>query len=65
MVVESLQYYRNHLTSHFVSNVDGDHLAEVLKKLDPETTLFVIVSKTFGTQETLTNALSIKEWFLV
>jgi glucose-6-phosphate isomerase len=64
MVVESLQYYKNHLTTHFVSNVDGDHVNEVIKKLNPETTLFVIVSKTFTTQETLSNANTIKEWFL-
>ena len=64
MVVEALQYYKNHLTTHFVSNVDGDHVNEVLKKLNPETTLFVIVSKTFTTQETLSNATTIKEWFL-
>lgn len=64
MVVESLQYYKNHLTTHFVSNIDGDHVNEVIKKLDPETTLFVIVSKTFTTQETLTNATTIREWFL-
>ena len=64
MVVESLQYYKNHLTTHFVSNVDGDHVNEVIKKLDPETTLFVIVSKTFTTQETLSNANTLKAWFL-
>lgn len=64
MVVEALQYYKNHLTTHFVSNVDGDHVNEVVKKLDPETTLFVVVSKTFTTQETLSNATTIKEWFL-
>ncbi|WP_298238710.1 glucose-6-phosphate isomerase [uncultured Algibacter sp.] len=64
MVVDSLQFYKNHLTTHFVSNVDGDHVNEVIKKLDPETTLFVIVSKTFTTQETLSNANTIKEWFL-
>lgn len=64
MVVDSLQYYKNHLTTHFVSNVDGDHVNEVIKKLDPETTLFVIVSKTFTTQETLSNANTIREWFL-
>ena len=64
MVVEALQYYKNKLTTHFVSNVDGDHVNEVLKKLNPETTLFVIVSKTFTTQETLSNANTIKEWFL-
>lgn len=64
MVVDALQYYKNHLTTHFVSNVDGDHVNEVIKKLDPETTLFVIVSKTFTTQETLSNANTIKAWFL-
>ena len=64
MVVEALQYYKNHLTTHFVSNVDGDHVNEVIKTLDPETTLFVIVSKTFTTQETLSNANTIKDWFL-
>ena len=65
MVVDSLQYYKNHLTTHFVSNVDGDHVNEVIKKLNPETTLFVIVSKTFTTQETLSNANTLKEWFLM
>jgi glucose-6-phosphate isomerase len=64
MVVEALQYYKNHLNVHFVSNVDGDHVNEVIKKLNPETTLFVIVSKTFTTQETLTNSETIREWFL-
>ena len=64
MVVDSLQYYKNHLTTHFVSNVDGDHVNEVIKNLNPETTLFVIVSKTFTTQETLSNATTIKNWFL-
>ena len=64
MVVESLKYYKNHLNVHFVSNIDGDHVQEVIKNLNPETTLFVIVSKTFTTQETLTNATTIKKWFL-
>ena len=64
MVVEALQFYKNHLNVHFVSNVDGDHVNEVIKKINPETTLFVIVSKTFTTQETLTNSETIKEWFL-
>ena len=64
MVVEALQYYKNHLNVHFVSNVDGDHVQEILKKVNPETTLFVIVSKTFTTQETLTNAETIRAWFL-
>ena len=64
MIVESLQYYKNQLTTHFVSNIDGDHVSEIMKKLNPETTLFVIVSKTFTTQETITNAETIKNWFL-
>ena len=64
MVVEALQFYKNHLNLHFVSNVDGDHVNEILKKVNPETTLFVIVSKTFTTQETLTNAETIRSWFL-
>jgi glucose-6-phosphate isomerase len=64
MVVEALQFYKNHLNLHFVSNIDGDHVNEVIKKLNPETTLFVIVSKTFTTQETLTNSETIREWFL-
>ncbi|NRD19085.1 glucose-6-phosphate isomerase [Winogradskyella eckloniae] len=64
MVVDALQYYKNHLNTHFVSNVDGDHYQEVIKNLNPETTLFVIVSKTFTTQETLSNANSIRAWFL-
>lgn len=64
MVVEALQFYKNHLSVHFVSNVDGDHVNEVIKNLDPETTLFVIASKTFTTQETLSNAETIRSWFL-
>jgi glucose-6-phosphate isomerase len=64
MVVEGLQFYKNHLNVHFVSNVDGDHVNEIIKKLNPETTLFVIVSKTFTTQETLTNSETIRTWFL-
>lgn len=64
MVVEALKFYGNHLKMHFVSNVDGDHVYETLKGLDPETTLFVVVSKTFTTQETLSNATTIKNWFL-
>lgn len=64
MVVESLQFYKNRLNTHFVSNIDGDHVSEILKKINPETTLFVIVSKTFTTQETITNAETIKDWFL-
>jgi glucose-6-phosphate isomerase len=64
MVVDSLKFYKNHLTTHFVSNVDGDHVNEVIKHLNPETTLFVIVSKTFTTQETISNANTIRKWFL-
>ncbi|WP_299531127.1 glucose-6-phosphate isomerase [Ulvibacterium sp.] len=64
MVTEALRFYKNHLRMHFVSNVDGDHVHEVLKELNPETTLFVVVSKTFTTQETLSNAVTIKKWFL-
>lgn len=64
MVVDALAYYKNHLNIHFVSNVDGDHINEVLKDLNPETTLFVIVSKSFTTQETLANATTAKKWFL-
>ncbi|MGB0527660.1 MAG: glucose-6-phosphate isomerase [Flavobacteriaceae bacterium] len=64
MVVDALAYYKNHLKVHFVSNVDGDHINEVLKDLNPETTLFVIVSKSFTTQETLANATTAKKWFL-
>lgn len=64
MVTEALKFYANHLKMHFVSNVDGDHVQEVIKVLNPETTLFVVVSKTFTTQETLSNATTIKKWFL-
>jgi len=64
MVTEALKHYKNHLNVHFVSNVDGDHVQEVIKNIDPETTLFVIVSKSFTTQETLSNATTIKDWFL-
>lgn len=64
MVTEALRPYKNHLTMHFVSNVDGTHIAEVLQKVNPESTLFLIASKTFTTQETMTNANSAREWFL-
>ncbi|MEK9612514.1 MAG: glucose-6-phosphate isomerase [Flavobacteriaceae bacterium] len=64
MIVEALAHYENHLDVRFISNVEGDHHQEVLKGLNPETTLFVIVSKTFTTQETLSNANSIRQWFL-
>ncbi|ENM5891459.1 glucose-6-phosphate isomerase [Vibrio mimicus] len=64
MVTEALVPYKNHLTMHFVSNVDGTHMAETLKKVDPETTLFLVASKTFTTQETMTNAHTARDWFL-
>lgn len=64
MVVDALKFYKNNLRVHFISNIDGDHVNEVLSILDPETTLFIIVSKTFTTQETLTNSETIKRWFL-
>ncbi|KAJ9593198.1 hypothetical protein L9F63_015243 [Diploptera punctata] len=64
MVTEALKPYNKGLKVHFVSNIDGTHLAETLKKLNPETALFIIASKTFTTQETITNATSAKEWFL-
>lgn len=64
MVTEALKPYKNHLGMHFVSNVDGTHIAETLKTLNPETTLFLIASKTFTTQETMTNAHSARDWFL-
>ena len=64
MVTEALAYYKNHLNVHFMSNVDGDHVLEVLKKLTPATTLFVVVSKTFTTQETLSNATTAKQWLV-
>ncbi|GHT12769.1 glucose-6-phosphate isomerase [Planctomycetales bacterium] len=64
MVTEALKPYQKRLNVHFVSNVDGTHIAETLKNLNPETTLFIIASKTFTTQETMTNAESAKRWFL-
>ena len=64
MVTEALRPYKNHLNMHFVSNVVGTHIAEVLKKVNPETTLFLVASKTFTTQETMTNAHSARDWFL-
>ncbi|MGR3807693.1 glucose-6-phosphate isomerase [Pasteurella testudinis] len=64
MVTEALRPYKNHLNMHFVSNVDGTHIAETLKKVNPETTLVLVASKTFTTQETMTNALSARDWFL-
>jgi len=64
MITEALEYYKNHLKVHFVSNVDGDHIHQNLKNFDPETTLFVVVSKTFSTQETLSNATTARTWFI-
>jgi glucose-6-phosphate isomerase len=65
MVTEALKHYsQRDLTSHFVSNIDGTHLAETVRVCNPETTLFIVASKTFTTQETITNATSAREWFL-
>ena len=64
MVVEALKHYSSRLKTHFVSNVDGDHVLEILKDLNPETTLFIVVSKTFTTQETISNASTIKNWLV-
>lgn len=65
MVTEALKTYQKaHIATHFVSNVDGTHIVETLKKVNPETTLFMIASKTFTTQETMTNAHSARSWFL-
>jgi glucose-6-phosphate isomerase len=64
MVTESLSHYKNHIKTHYVSNIDGDHIYNVLNKIKPEKTLFVIVSKTFTTIETLTNAATVRDWFL-
>ncbi|KAJ7764496.1 Glc-6-P isomerase [Mycena maculata] len=65
MVTEALKpYSKRDLTAHFVSNIDGTHIAETLRLCNPETTLFIIASKTFTTQETITNAESARDWFL-
>ena len=64
MVTEALKHYKNHLNIHFVSNIDGTHIAETLAGLNAETTLFLVASKTFTTQETMTNAYSARTWFL-
>ena len=65
MVTEALKPYRKpHIKVHFVSNVDGSHISETLKKVNPETTLFIVASKTFTTQETMTNANTARKWFL-
>lgn len=65
MVTEALKPYGNNgpLKVHFVSNVDGTHIAEVLRRVNPETVLFIIASKTFTTQETIMNAVSAKQWY--
>lgn len=64
MVTEALKPFHRGIRPHFVSNVDGTHIAETVKELNPETTLFIIASKTFTTQETMTNAETAKQWFL-
>lgn len=64
MVTEAMKPYGKGLASHFVSNIDGTHLAETLRKVNAETTLFIVASKTFTTQETITNATSAKNWLL-
>ncbi|MBX4180694.1 glucose-6-phosphate isomerase [Sodalis sp. CWE] len=64
MVNEALRPYKNHLNMHYISNIDGTHFAETVKNLDPSTTLFLVASKTFTTQETMMNAHSAKSWFL-
>jgi len=64
MATEALKPYQIGPNVHFVSNIDGTHMAETLKKLNPETTLFIVASKTFTTQETITNATTAKQWFL-
>ena len=65
MVTEALRpYWKDGLRAHFVSNVDGTHLSEVLREVQPETTLFIVASKTFTTQETITNAKSARAWLL-
>ena len=64
MVIEALSFYKNHIKTYFVSNVDGDHVREIIKKCPVESTIFIIVSKTFKTQETISNANMVKKWFL-
>lgn len=65
MVTEALQHYaKRDLAAHFVSNIDGTHISEIVRQCDPETTLFIVASKTFTTQETITNAESARDWFL-
>ena len=64
VVCNALKHYKNHLNTHYVSNIDGDELEETLQLINPETTLFIVVSKSFTTSETLQNASSVKKWFL-
>lgn len=64
MVVEALAAYHKGIKLHFISNVDGDHVNEAIKDLNPETTLCLVVSKSFGTQETLNNAITVRNWYL-
>lgn len=65
MVCQALKPYGSKtITPYFVSNVDGADLSQVLERCDPETTLFIVASKTFTTQETMTNAFSARDWFL-
>lgn len=64
MVVEALAAYQKGIKLHFISNVDGDHVNEAIKNLNPETTLCLVVSKSFGTQETLNNAITVRNWYL-
>ncbi|XRY30715.1 MAG: glucose-6-phosphate isomerase [Buchnera aphidicola (Tetraneura akinire)] len=64
MIIDALSPYRNHLNIHFVSNIDGTHISQVLKKINPKTTLFLIASKTFTTEETMINAYTARNWFL-
>lgn len=64
MITAALTPYHNHLKAHFVSNIDGTHIVETLKECDPETTMFLIASKTFTTLETMTNAHTARDWFL-
>lgn len=64
MVTEALQFYKNNLKVHFIANIDGDMVAETLQHLNPETTLFIVVSKSFTTEETLANASLVRNWFL-
>src|SRR5699024_7151003 len=64
MAMDALRFYKNHLNIHFVSNIDADQAAEVLEKLNPETTLIIVVSKSFTTLETINNAKIFKNWLL-